>query len=105
MNAIVLGAVILGLCQLAQAENFPVRPVRIVVANPPGGTADLIGRLLAKKLGEKWGETAVVDNRSGGAGVIGTDPYPLKPEEFDVFLAADAESTSRIIKAANIKPQ
>ena len=76
MNAIVLGAVILGLCQLAQAENFPVRPVRIVVANLPGGTADLIGRLLAKKLGEKWGETAVVDNRAGGAASSAPTPIP-----------------------------
>ena len=93
-----LGAVIAGFCQLAQAENFPVRPVRIVVANPPGGTADLIGRLLAKKLGEKWGQTAVVDNRAGGAGVIGTDLVAkATPNGYTLLVSAPGPITTGVI--------
>ena len=93
-----LGAVIAASCQLAQAENFPIRPVRIVVANPPGGTADLIGRLLAKKLGEKWGETAVVDNRAGGAGVIGTDLVAkATPNGYTLLVSAPGPITTGVI--------
>ena len=93
-----LGAVIAASCQLAQAENFPIRPVRIVVANPPGGTADLIGRLLAKKLGEKWGQTAVVDNRAGGAGVIGTDLVAkATPNGYTLLVSAPGPITTGVI--------
>jgi tripartite-type tricarboxylate transporter receptor subunit TctC len=55
---------------LAQAP-FPTKQVSIVVAFPPGGGADLLGRLLAKKYQEMWGQTVVVLNRPGAAGVIG----------------------------------
>ena len=68
-----VGALLVGVCQFAGGQNFPDKPVRLVVANPPGGTADLIGRMLARTLGDKWGQSTVVDNRAGGAGVIGTE--------------------------------
>jgi tripartite-type tricarboxylate transporter receptor subunit TctC len=55
---------------LAQAP-FPSRQVTVVVAFPPGGGADLLGRLLAKKYSEAWGQTVIVVNRPGAAGMIG----------------------------------
>jgi tripartite-type tricarboxylate transporter receptor subunit TctC len=73
MNRLVVISLLAGVFHCALAGEFPVRPVRIIVANPPGGTADLIGRLLAKKLGEMWQQSVVVDNRGGGSGAIGTD--------------------------------
>lgn len=79
----------------AQADNFPERPVRIVVANPPGGTADLVGRMLAKKLGEQWKQTAVVDNRAGGAGVIGTDVVAkATPNGYTLLVSAPGPITT-----------
>ena len=57
---------------LAQS-NFPSRPVTLVVAFPPGGGADLLGRLLAKKFEEAWGQPVVVTNRPGAAGTIGAN--------------------------------
>ena len=52
-------------------QNFPVRPVRIIVPFPPGGSTDPMARMVAARLSEKWGESVVVDNRPGGNTLIG----------------------------------
>lgn len=57
----------------AQAEKFPVRPLRIVVPSTPGGGLDLMARIMAPRLTEKWGTQVVIDNRAGAGGIIGTD--------------------------------
>jgi tripartite-type tricarboxylate transporter receptor subunit TctC len=55
------------------AQRFPDKPFRIVVPFPPGGFNDTLGRIVAQKLTEAWGQPAVVDNRAGGGSTIGTD--------------------------------
>ncbi|MEK6593803.1 MAG: tripartite tricarboxylate transporter substrate binding protein [Pseudomonadota bacterium] len=55
------------------AENYPQRPVRMIVAYPPGGGTDIVGRMIAQKLGENVGQNIVVDNRGGATGNIGTE--------------------------------
>ena len=55
------------------AAGFPERPVRVLVPYPPGGTADLLARIIAQKLSDKWGTTIVVDNRGGASGNIATE--------------------------------
>jgi tripartite-type tricarboxylate transporter receptor subunit TctC len=60
------------LAALAQAA-WPERPVRMIIPFPPGGTLDKVGRMLAQRLGEQFGQTFIVDNRPGGNGVIGGD--------------------------------
>ena len=57
----------------ASAQNYPNRPVRMIIPFPPGGTLDTVGRLLAQKLSEQLGQQFVVDNRAGGNGLIGAD--------------------------------
>lgn len=57
----------------ALAQNWPDRTVRVIIPFPPGGTLDKVGRMLAQRLGEQFGQTFVVENRPGGNGVIGGD--------------------------------
>ena len=57
----------------AQAQPWPEKPVRMVIPFPPGGTLDKVGRMLAQRLQEQFGQTFIVDNRPGGNGVIGGD--------------------------------
>lgn len=52
---------------------YPERPIRMIVPFPPGGASDVIARMFAEKFTQTWGVTAVVDNRTGASGIIGTD--------------------------------
>ena len=55
---------------IACAEDFPVKPVRMIVGFAPGGSTDLVARVLAQKMSEAWGQQVVVDNRPGANGMI-----------------------------------
>ena len=60
-----------GMTLAADAQDYPVRPIRMIVGVPPGATTDILGRLAAAKLGERLGKQVVVDNRPGASGIIG----------------------------------
>lgn len=55
------------------APNYPDKPIKVIIPFPPGGTLDKVGRMLAIKVGEQFGQNLVVENRPGGNGVIGAD--------------------------------
>src|SRR5882672_1733401 len=79
------------------AQAFPAKPVRIVVPFPPGGPADVLGRMLGQKLAERWSQSVVIDNRGGAAGNIGA--------EFVAKSAADGytlllNATSHVVNAS-----
>ena len=57
---------------LAQADRYPIKAIRWIVAFPPGGSSDVLARLVSPKFGEALGQQIIVDNRSGAAGTIGT---------------------------------
>ncbi len=59
--------------QAAQAQSYPARPVRLVVPFPAGGTIDMVARMVAQGIGERMGQTVVVDNRGGAGGMLGVD--------------------------------
>jgi tripartite-type tricarboxylate transporter receptor subunit TctC len=58
---------------LATAQPYPARPIRLIVPFPPGGTIDMVGRMVAQGVGERIGQTVVVDNRAGAGGIVGAD--------------------------------
>lgn len=69
----IAGAALFLTAQIALAQSYPVRPIRIVVPFPPGGASDVTARMLADKFASSWGANVVVDNRTGASGIIGTD--------------------------------
>ncbi len=68
------------LAALAQSD-YPNRPVKLIVGFAPGGSTDIIGRIVAQKLGERLGQTIVVENRAGAGGTIGADATAKAPAD------------------------
>jgi tripartite-type tricarboxylate transporter receptor subunit TctC len=66
-------AIVFLLCPLAQAQTYPAKPVRLVVGFPPGGSNDIVARLIAPRLTQLLGAQIVVENRPGANATIGTD--------------------------------
>src|SRR6187431_2183179 len=56
----------------ASAQEYPSRPVRMIVPQAAGGGTDVFARALGQRLSERWGQPVIIDNRAGAAGVIGT---------------------------------
>ncbi len=76
---------------LAQA-TYPVKPIRLVVPNPPGGATDTVARLFTPALGKRLGQSLVVENRSGSNGNIAIELVARAPADgYTVVLAADAQ--------------
>ena len=71
----------LGVLLPATAQNYPVKTVRLISPFPPGGSVDVVGRLVAAKLSEQLGQQMVVDNRSGASGNIGTELVANAPAD------------------------
>jgi tripartite-type tricarboxylate transporter receptor subunit TctC len=66
---------------VAVAQNWPVKPVRVVIPWPPGGSNDVVGRIVMQKVGESLGQQFVVDNRPGASGAIGSEPVAKAPPD------------------------
>jgi tripartite-type tricarboxylate transporter receptor subunit TctC len=76
-----LAFAMLAWANLASAQDYPARPVRLIIPFPPGGSNDVVGRLIAVHLAERLGKQVVVDNRSGAGGVIGTEIVAKSPPD------------------------
>ena len=66
-------AATLALAGSAAAQDYPTKPVRLIIPFPPGGSNDVVGRMIATQLGERLGKQVIVDNRGGAGGVLGTE--------------------------------
>ena len=79
------------LCAGTAAQQYPARPVRLIVPSSPGGGSDILGRLLAHKLGEGLGQQVVVENRPGASSAIGADAVAKSaPDGYTVLISPAA---------------
>ncbi len=73
-SALAIGGIAFGMTVpgIATADEFPAKPVRIIVPYPPGGTTDMVARLIGDQLSAQWKQSVIVDNRPGAGGIVGT---------------------------------
>jgi tripartite-type tricarboxylate transporter receptor subunit TctC len=73
--------------QAAQAQDYPARPVRVVIAFPPGGPTDFVGRLVTDKMSAELGQRVYIENKPGAAGTVGADNIAkADPDGYSLFL-------------------
>lgn len=87
-NAIACTAVLIaGLAAPTAAQNYPAKPIRIVIAQAPGSATDVISRIVGNRLGEALGQSMVVDARPGAGGVLGTEIAAHSPADgYTLFM-------------------
>jgi len=95
--AIVLSSAAL---QAFAADTYPTKPVRTIITFPPGSATDIIGRVVAQKLTEYWGQTVVADNRGGAGGVIGSQVVAqATPDGYTLLINSNAHVVNPSIYA------
>lgn len=78
----------------AWAQTYPLKPVRLIVPFPPGGSTETIARITAMKLGELWGQQVIIDNRPGAGGMIGTElGAKAVPDGYTLLMGSGAPLT------------
>src|SRR5678816_217674 len=103
--AIVLAAMHATVALAAAPNNaYPTKPVRLIVAFPPGGSTDIIARLVAQRLSERLGQQVIIDNRGGAGGTIGTE-LAARANPDGYTLTMGTTSTHVIAPAAYPNPK
>jgi tripartite-type tricarboxylate transporter receptor subunit TctC len=92
MKTLIFLAGILVFEPVALAQTWPAKPVRVIVPFAPGGTADTLGRLAAKKLSDVFHEGFVVENRAGAGGVLGSELVAKSPPDGYTFVVSGVAS-------------
>jgi tripartite-type tricarboxylate transporter receptor subunit TctC len=78
---------------LTSAQEYPTKPIRIIVAYPAGGANDIVARTIGQELAQDLGQPVVIENKSGAAGVIGADAAAKSPPDgYTLFMAAGAHT-------------
>src|SRR5437764_2313800 len=87
---------------LAQsAEKYPERQIRIIVPYPPGGSVDVLGRVVAQRMQENWGRTVIVENRPGAGTMIGTAAAAkADPDGYTVVIVVGAHAMNPALHAS-----
>lgn len=85
---------------VARAQVYPGKPIRLIVPAPIGGVTDMVARLLALKLTERWAQQVVVDNRRGASGIIGSELVARSaPDGYTLLMAYTAHVTNPTLHA------
>jgi tripartite-type tricarboxylate transporter receptor subunit TctC len=83
----------------SQAQTWPDKPVRVIVPFPAGATLDFVVRLVSQRLGEDWNHQFVVENRTGGAGIIGTDALAKSaPDGYTIASVANSFASNPTLR-------
>src|SRR2546430_1500593 len=86
----------------AAAQGYPNKPIRMIVAFPPGGSTDTVARILGPRLSERLGQPIVIDNRPGAGGSIGVElAVRSAPDGYTIVLAAAGGLTINPSLSAN----
>jgi tripartite-type tricarboxylate transporter receptor subunit TctC len=91
--AVLLGAFAAAFATPAAAQSYPNKPVRLIIAFTPGSSTDIIGRALAAKLQEIWGQPVVAENRTGAGGSVGSAAVLREPPDGYTLLANSSAHT------------
>jgi tripartite-type tricarboxylate transporter receptor subunit TctC len=99
-------AILVALAAPAAAQSdYPTRPVRLIIPFPPGGSNDVVGRMIATQLSEKLGKQVVVDNRGGAGGVVGTEAVAKAPNDgYTLGVVSIAHSVNPWLYKLNYDP-
>jgi tripartite-type tricarboxylate transporter receptor subunit TctC len=92
------GVLVLALAAPAAAVGYPEKPVRLVVPFTPGGSSDIVGRLIGNKLAEFWGQQVVIDNRPGAGGALGAETVAHSaPDGYTILFANPGPALHNVI--------
>lgn len=87
----ILAVALAAIALQVHAQSYPTRPVRAIIAFPPGSATDIIGRVITAKVSEIWGQTVVADNRGGAGGSIASAlAAKSAPDGYTVFINSNA---------------
>ena len=89
-SALISMSVLLGASGTAYSQNYPTKPIRMIVPATPGGAADTLSRTVAQKLSEAWGWPVVVENKGGAAGIIGAEAAAKSPNDGYTLMMGSA---------------
>ncbi len=90
IHSLLLSCLLVSL-SLAHAQNYPDKPIRLIVPSAAGGSVDRLARSIGQRLGEKWGQPVVVDNRPGGGGTVATENVAnAKPDGYTLLIGTIA---------------
>src|SRR4051794_22669333 len=91
--ALALAAIAAVFAPIALGQDYPTRPVRVIVPFSPGGAVDGPMRIIAQELSKRWGQQVVVDNRPGAGATIGTDVVAKSaPDGYTLLLASQTNA-------------
>jgi tripartite-type tricarboxylate transporter receptor subunit TctC len=100
------GAVALALAAAVQAQDYPQRPIRLIVGFTPGGSTDLVGRLVAARLTERLGQQVVIDNRPGASGLIAAEMVSKsQPDGYTLLVSGASISIAGSLYATKFDVQ